>query len=439
MDIIEKLKILTDAAKYDVACTSSGVTRKAQKGMLGSATACGICHTFTSDGRCVSLLKILMTNYCIYDCQYCVNRRSNDVPRAAFTPQEIADLTINFYKRNYIEGLFLSATVLKSPDYTMELLFKTLQYVRNVHKFNGYIHVKAIPGASQELIAATGMLADRMSVNIEMPSMESLALYAPEKTPESILLPMKQIKTGIVRSKNEIVKFKHAPSFVPAGQATQLVVGASNDNDKKIVELAENLYNSYSLKRVFYSAYVPITTKNKLLPTAKTPLLREHRLYQSDFLLRFYGFTSKDIFENSDGSLNMNMDPKCNWAVNNLDKFPVEINKADKMTLLRVPGIGTTSAERIVATRKQGALNFENLKKMGVVLKRAQYFITCSGKMLRQVKMNEDYLTFTLSENKVNENYNQMSLADDFGVEMPALAAPPPTIEDEIKCLTGQI
>jgi putative DNA modification/repair radical SAM protein len=361
------------------------------------------------------------------------------VPRAAFTPQEVADLTINFYKRNYIEGLFLSATVIKSPDYTMELLYKTLQYVRNVHKFNGYIHVKAIPGASQELIAATGMLADRMSVNIEMPSMESLALFAPEKTPESILLPMKQIKNGIKQSKNEIVKYKHAPNFVPAGQATQLVIGASPDNDRKIVELAENLYKSYSLRRVFYSAYIPVTTKNKLLPTAKAPLLREHRLYQSDFLLRFYGFSSKEIFDNSDGSLDMNMDPKCSWAVNNLDKFPIEINKADKMTLLRVPGIGTISAERIVAARRQGPLNFDNLKKMGIVMKRAKYFITCGGRMYLQTKINEEFLSMTLSENKIDERYNQMNLADDFGMKLIEMPTPKPTIEDELKCLTGQL
>ncbi|MCL2702349.1 MAG: putative DNA modification/repair radical SAM protein [Defluviitaleaceae bacterium] len=437
MDILEKLRILTDAAKYDVACTSSGVNRKGVKGKLGSANACGICHTFAADGRCISLLKILMTNYCIYDCQYCVNRRSNDVPRAAFTPEEIARLTINFYRRNYIEGLFLSATVIKSPDYTMELLYQTLKYVRKVHHFNGYIHVKAIPGASQELIAATGLLADRMSVNIEMPSAESLALFAPEKTKESILLPMKQIKNGITRSKAEVVRYKHAPSFVPAGQATQLVVGASSDNDRKIVELAEGLYNTYSLKRVFYSAYVPVPTKNKMLPTSRAPLLREHRLYQADFLLRFYGFNSGEIFENSDGSLNMNMDPKCSWAMNNLDKFPVEINKADKMTLLRVPGIGTISADRIAAAQRQGPISFETLKKMGVVLKRAQYFITCGGRMYRQTKLNEDFLTMTLSENKIDERYDQLSLADDFGLSL--LPAPAPNFEDELKCLTGQL
>lgn len=407
-----KLEILADAAKYDVACTSSGVSRGGVKGMLGSAAACGICHAFTADGRCVSLLKILMTNYCIYDCKYCVNRTSNDVPRTMFTPQEIADLTINFYKRNYIEGLFLSSGVVKNPDYTMELMFKTLQYVRNIHKFNGYIHVKAIPGASQELISAVGMLADRMSVNIEMPSTESLSLYAPDKTAESILLPMKQIKHGIVQSKAEIVKYRNAPQFVPAGQSTQLVIGASPDNDQKIVELAENLYNKYSLKRVFYSAFVPVTNGNPLLPAERTPLLREHRLYQSDFLLRFYGFNSKEIFENSNGSLNMNMDPKCNWAVNNLDKFPIEVMKADEMTLLRVPGIGQISAKRIVAARRTGALNFDDLKKMGIVLKRAKYFITCGGKMYASYRINEEFLTYSLSENKVYDDFQQMRIND---------------------------
>ena len=412
MDVLEKLQILTDAAKYDVACTSSGVSRKGEKGKLGSAVKGGICHSFSADGRCISLLKILMTNYCIYDCQYCVNRRSNDVPRAAFTPEEIADITINFYRRNYIEGLFLSATVIKSPDYTMELLYKSLLYMRKVHMFNGYIHVKAIPGASQELIAAVGMLADRMSVNIEMPSAESLALFAPEKTKESILLPMKQIKNGIIKSKAELAVYKHAYNFVPAGQATQLIVGASADNDKKIVELAEGLYSKYSMKRVFYSAYIPVATKNKLLPTSRAPLLREHRLYQADFLLRFYGFTSREIFENSDGNLNMNMDPKCTWALNNLDRFPIEINKADKMTLLRVPGIGQISAERIIRARRQGPLNFETIKKMGVVLKRAQYFITCAGRMYRPIKINEEFLSLALSENKINEGYEQMTLTD---------------------------
>ncbi|MDR1704178.1 MAG: putative DNA modification/repair radical SAM protein, partial [Clostridiales bacterium] len=356
--------------------------------------------------------------------------------RAAFTPQEIADLTINFYQRNYIEGLFISSTVIKSPDYTMELLYTTLKYVREVHHFNGYVHVKAIPGASQELIAATGMLADRMSVNIEMPSSESLALFAPEKTRESILLPMKQIKNGIVKSKYEITRYRNAQRFVPAGQATQLVVGASADNDKRIVELAEGLYNTYSLKRVFYSAYVPVPTRNPLLPTSKTPLLREHRLYQADFLLRFYGFNSGEIFENSDGNLDMNMDPKCAWAVNNYGKFPVEINRADREMLLRVPGIGTVSADRIIIARRVGKLDFHNLKKMGIVLKRAQYFITCQGRMYSQYRLNQDILTMKLSENKIDERFDQLSLSD---FNMNLLPAPKPTAEDELKCLTGQL
>ena len=408
MDIMEKLEILADAAKYDVACTSSGNNRAAQKGTIGNAVACGICHSFTADGRCVSLLKILLTNMCIYDCQYCNNRRSNDVPRAAFTPHEVAELTIRFYQRNYIEGLFLSSGVIKSPDYTMELLIATLQLVRETYRFNGYIHVKAIPGADDALIRQAGMLADRISVNIELPSQASLAQFAPEKTKKSILAPMKFVKEGIIQTKNELTLYKHAPKFAPAGQSTQMIVGASPESDSKIVALAEGLYDKYKLKRVFYSAYIPVGG-NPLLPVAKPPLLREHRLYQADWLLRFYGFTAGELFSDPDENLSLEMDPKCHWALHNLHLFPVEVNKADYVTLLRVPGIGQRSAEKIVAARRVGKLSFEDLKKMRVVLKRAKYFILCNGKAYEKYNLVPEYLTLRLKEDK---NYAQMSLIE---------------------------
>ncbi len=411
MELAEKLRILSDAAKYDVACTSSGVDRKGggSKG-VGSAVACGICHSFAADGRCISLLKILQTNYCIYDCQYCINRRSNDVPRAAFSPEEVAELTINFYRRNYIEGLFLSSAVIRNPDYTMELMYTSLLYVRKKHQFNGYIHVKAIPGADKQLIYKTGLLADRMSVNIELPSEQSLKILAPEKNREAILKPMKLLKEGITQSKNELTLFRNAPTFVPAGQSTQLIVGATEESDRKIVHLAESLYKSYSLKRVFYSAYTP-ASNNKILPDVKPPLLREHRLYQADFLLRFYGFKAEDIIK-EDKNLKLNMDPKCNWAIENISFFPVEINNADYFSLLKVPGIGVRSAERIMAARKAGRLDFPDLKKMGVVLKRAKYFITCFGKMLEPIRLVPELLEIRLNEAKIDDNYNQILLEE---------------------------
>ncbi len=431
MDLFEKLEILTAAAKYDVACTSSGVDRKGAKGSLGSAVACGICHSFAADGRCVSLLKVLMTNVCIFDCQYCVNRKSNDIPRAAFTPREICELTINFYKRNYIEGLFLSSAVIKSPNHTMELLFNTLKLVRNEYNFNGYVHVKAIPGADEALIAATGMLADRMSVNIELPSEDSLKLLAPDKTKQSILQPMKLISSSIVQSKQEVAIFKHAPRFVPAGQSTQLIVGATPESDKKIITLAEGLYKNYSLKRVFYSAYMPVVSKNTLLPdvSVKPPLLREHRLYQADWLLRFYDFKADEIL--NDGNLNLNLDPKCNWALNNLKLFPVEINKADYGMLIRIPGIGQKSARRIVSARRVSRLDFDGLKKMGISLKRAKYFITCGGKMMEKIPLIPELLEMRLSENKIGEATTQLSV---FDYQQNLL----PTAEDVLTCITGE-
>jgi len=406
--LMQKLTILADAAKYDVACTSSGNDRAATKGGLGNAVACGICHSFTADGRCVSLLKILLSNECIYDCQYCHNRRSNDAPRATFTPHEVAELTIRFYQRNYIEGLFLSSAVVKNPDYTMELLVSALQIVRETYSFNGYIHVKAIPGADDALIRQAGLLADRLSVNIELPSQASLAEYAPDKTKKAILAPMRQLRDGIIQNKNELTLYRHAPKFAPAGQSTQMIVGASPESDSKIVTLAEGLYNQYKLKRVFYSAYIPVG-KNPLLPTEKPPLKREHRLYQADWLLRFYGFSAGELFSTPDENLSLDMDPKCHWALKNLHMFPVEVNTADYRTLLRVPGIGQCSAEKIVAARRVGSLSFQDLKKMRVVLKRAKYFLLCGGKMYEKYKMLPEVLTPKLTD---DIPYQQMTLFD---------------------------
>ncbi|MCL2351040.1 MAG: putative DNA modification/repair radical SAM protein [Firmicutes bacterium] len=428
MDIMEKLKILSDAAKYDVACTSSGIGRAGTKDGLGSAEACGICHSFAADGRCISLLKILQTNVCIYDCQYCANRRSSDVPRAAFTPREVAELTVNFYRRNYIEGLFLSSAVLKSPDHTMEMMCETVRIVREEFRFNGYIHVKAIPGADPDLVRRTGLIADRMSVNIELPSEDSLKRLAPEKSRGGILGSMGYLRDGIAQSKQEVAVYRHAPRFVPAGQATQMIIGATPESDKKIVFLAEGLYKRYRLKRVFYSAYTPT---NPLLPASAPPLLREHRLYQADWLLRFYGFAAGEIFTEENENLNLNLDPKCHWALKNLEYFPVEVNRADYWLLMRVPGIGATSASRITQARRTGKLDFTNLKKLGVVLKRAKYFITCDGKMYQKVPMNAEILENRLTENKIGEACEQLSLFDP--------NPPRPTREDEIKCLTGEI
>ncbi|MCL2399097.1 MAG: putative DNA modification/repair radical SAM protein [Defluviitaleaceae bacterium] len=406
MEIADKLKILTEGAKYDVACTSSGVNRSGKRGAVGSASACGICHSFTPDGRCISLLKLLMTNVCIYDCAYCVNRRSNDVPRASFSPKEIAELTMDFYRRNYIEGLFLSSGIVKSPDYTTELLIETLRLLREQYRFNGYIHVKAIPGASQGLLRGLGHLTDRISVNIELPSEKSLVAIAPDKSKNDILKPMKQIKEKIRQSKEEVVLFRNAPSFVPAGQSTQLIVGATPESDSAIVHLAQGLYNSYGLKRVFYSAYIPVGNK---LPVKEPPLLREHRLYQADWLLRFYGFSARELFDKNHENLSLHLDPKCHWALKHLEHFPVEINRSDFKTLLRVPGIGQQSAQRIMSARKVGSLDFNHLKKIGVVLKRAKYFITCNGKMHERLNWNAnlpDMLEHKLADNQ----YEQLNL-----------------------------
>ena len=380
---MEKLTILSDAAKYDAACTSSGVRRKFQPSKIGSTSSsiAGCCHSFSADGRCVTLLKVLMTNSCVYDCKYCVNRRSNDTRRAAFTPRELAELTIGFYRRNYIEGLFLSSGVLRNADYTTEQMIRALRILRQEYGFNGYIHAKAIPGTSPELVHQLGLLADRMSVNIELPSQQSLQTLAPDKTREAILRPMGLIRDKVFESKQELVKYKHAPSFAPAGQSTQLIVGATRDTDRHILHLTEALYRKYRLKRVFYSAYVPVV-ENSLLPAldTKPPLLREHRLYQADWLLRFYGFQASELLDEAHPDINPQLDPKCSWAVSHLEQFPVEVMRADYETLLRVPGIGPTSAKRIVSARRTAHLRFEDLKKLGVVVKRAQYFVLCDGR-----------------------------------------------------------
>lgn len=408
MDVFDKLKILTDAAKYDVACTSSGVNKKAPVGGIGSAAASGICHSFAGDGRCISLLKVLMTNVCAYDCKYCVNRKSNDTPRASFTPRELAELTINFYRRNYIEGLFLSSGVLKSPDYTTEQMIEALRILREEYRFSGYIHAKGIPGTDSTLIAQLGMLADRMSVNIELPSQSSLQMLAPDKSKHSILAPMGYIQNRIQENSTDIIKYRHAPKFASAGQSTQMIIGATPDTDFQILNLTEGLYKKYKLKRVFFSAYMPVS-ENSLLPTLDTepPLWREHRLYQADWLLRFYGFKANELLDQQHQSFNPYMDPKCNWALHHMDFFPMNVNRAPYSDLLRIPGIGVNSAKRIVTARRTGTLHFNDLKKLGVVLKRAQYFITCGGKPLDSLKITQDAVLRSLMSEKTLSMYHQ--------------------------------
>ena len=493
--IMEKLTILADSAKYDVACTSSGVERKGDGKHMGSAAGCGICHSFAADGRCISLLKILFTNECIYNCQYCVNRASNDVKRVSFTPEEVCTLTMEFYRRNYIEGLFLSSGIIESPNYTMGLLYETLFLLRTKYHFNGYIHVKGIPGASSDLVEMVGYLADRMSVNLELPTAEGLRTMAPNKVRQNILMPMRQIQNGIKESRynhgclsmksrmavdeksyyNQMAEMKESYAklcdyqsargvllgekaaqvakqaweleredtmmgntlvkkttsglthsdryFVPAGQSTQMIIGATGETDYQIMSVSEALYNRFEMKRVFYSAFVNVN-RDETLPALREgpPLLREHRLYQADFLLRFYGFKADELLSEKRPNFNELIDPKCDWAVQHLEQFPVEINKADYYTLLRVPGIGTRSAKRIIAARRHGKLNFEDIKKMGVVLKRAIYFITCQGRMMYHTPIEEGYITRQLiySEKPAQlllpdggtTHYEQLSLFD---------------------------
>ena len=468
-DISWKLKILTDAAKYDVACTSSGIDRKGNGRDMGNAAACGICHAFAADGRCISLLKILMSNECVFDCKYCITRKSNDVPRATFTPDEICRLTMEFYRRNYIEGLFLSSGVVDNPNHTMELMYEAIRKLRVEYRFNGYIHVKAIPGASKELVEAIGYLTDRMSINLEMPTGEGLKTMAPHKTRNTILKPMREIQAGIhnnrlvhgIKDKRIPMEIKNCTAevykksyglpnhekgnlltegsdvvaeskmdyavgtrgayFVPAGQSTQMIIGATPESDYHIINVAQALYDNYDLKRVFYSAYIPIN-EDSALPSidTKPPLLREHRLYQADWLLRYYGFTAGELLTEERPFFNEKIDPKCDWAVRHLEQFPVEVNTADLSVLLRVPGIGVKSAKRIVAARRYGTVDFNDLKKMGVVLKRALYFITCKGRMMYSTKIEEEYIVNHLVYNEPpeklfkpdNSGFYQMSLFD---------------------------
>lgn len=392
MELMKKLEILADSAKYDASCSSSGSERTTDYGGIGTPTKAGCCHAFSADGRCISLLKVLFTNYCINDCKYCLNRISNDIPRATFTPEELAGLCIDFYRRNYIEGLFLSSGIVKSPDYTAELILKTLRILRFEYGFNGYIHVKGIPGASDILHREIGFLADRMSVNIELPSEKSLKLLAPQKSRETVLGPMRFIRDTAREIKDASLTTKTKQHFVPAGQSTQMIIGATNDSDHHILHLTESLYKSYSLKRVFFSAYIPVGNHPVLPKDIPPPLLREHRLYQADWLLRFYGFKADEIL-NEGESFDPLLDPKCNWAMKNFHLFPVEINSAPYEMLLRVPGIGVTSARRIYRARKVTKLDFEDLKKLRVVLKRAAYFITCKGKyMFPSINMNDSFI-----------------------------------------------
>ena len=379
-NVLAKLKILTESAKYDVSCSSSGTVRRNQAGTLGNTVGgMGICHSFAEDGRCISLLKVMLTNVCIYDCAYCINRRSNDIPRATLSVSELVDLTIEFYRRNYIEGLFLSSGVVRNPDYTMERLVRVAKDLRTIHKFNGYIHLKSIPGASWELVNEAGLYADRMSVNIEIPKEENLKLLAPEKDHQGVYQPMRYIQQGVLTNKEDRKKFRYAPRFVPAGQSTQMIVGATSESDKDILFLSNALYQHPTMRRVYYSGYVAVNTYDKRLPDLKQPpLVRENRLYQADWLLRFYQFKVDEIVDDAYPNLDLEVDPKLSWALRHPEHFPVDINKADYEMILRVPGIGVKSAKLIVASRRFSKLGFYELKKIGVVMKKAQYFITCS-------------------------------------------------------------
>lgn len=422
MSLMEKLETLSDAAKYDVACTSSGSERRGDGTGMGNAVKAGICHSFAADGRCISLLKILFTNECIYDCRYCLNRRSNDVPRASFTPEEVCRLTMEFYRRNYIEGLFLSSGILENPTYTMGLLYQTLYKLRHEYRFQGYIHVKVIPGSDPEAVRLTGFLADRMSVNLELPTAESLSRLAPNKHRRTILTPMRQIQNGIAGGLEVPAPYRGASRFVPAGQSTQMIIGATPETDYQILSVAESLYRRFELKRVFYSAFVNVNADRELpaLPGGP-PLLREHRLYQADWLLRFYGFAAAELLSEERPDFNLLLDPKADWALRHLALFPVEVSRAPYETLLRVPGIGVKSARRIVQARRSGPLRFEHLKKMGVVLKRAHFFITCGGKSLYpSMRLDEDFITRQLLDCRERlpfdadgVTYRQLSLFDD--------------------------
>ena len=403
--LLEKLTTLAESAKYDVSCSSSGTTRKNKPGTVGSAEGWGICHSFTEDGRCVSLLKIMLTNYCIYDCAYCINRRSNDIKRATFTVDELVELTIEFYRRNYIEGLFLSSGVINNPDYTMERMVKVIKDLRTIHRYNGYIHMKSIPGASKELIDQAGLYADRMSVNLEIPTENNLKMLAPEKDHQSVYKPMLYIQQGVLESAEERKKSRNAPRFVPAGQSTQIIIGATDEKDKDILNLSSALYTKPSMKRVYYSGFIPVNSYDKRLPALKqAPLVRENRLYQADWLMRFYGFRASEIVDDSYPDLDLEIDPKLAWALRHPESFPVDLNRADYELILRVPGIGVKSAKLIIMTRRSGRITSSILKNMGVVLKKAKYFITCNE--LSAVTVNEvrpEYVRKILTDGKKNK------------------------------------
>lgn len=399
VELIDKLAILTDAAKYDVSCSSSNSNRKNKDG-IGNASMCGICHSWSEDGRCISLLKVLYTNKCIYNCDYCVNRAENDVKREEFTPRELAYLTINFYKRNYIEGLFLSSGVIKSPDYTMERLIEVAKILRYEEKFYGYIHMKSIPGASPELIKELGNLVDRLSINIELPTSNSLTALAPQKSYEKILTPMKFISDELEINKEERKKFKSAPKFVMAGQTTQMIVGASGENDLTVMSRAQSLYDNFTMKRVYYSAYVPVNSARVSQKLKNPPLLREHRIYQADFLLRFYGFRVDQLLDDSMPNFDLKMDPKMNWAINHIDKFPIEINRASYEELLLIPGFGRTYAKRIIKARSYAALKYDDLKLLKISTKRAKNFITVMGVYRGDKFTSADTLRYLMTEDK---------------------------------------
>lgn len=411
--VLEKLKILAESAKYDVSCASSGTSRFKKNGMIGSAAGWGICHSFAEDGRCISLLKIMLTNFCMYDCAYCINRRSNDLPRATLSVTELVNLTIEFYRRNYIEGLFLSSGVVRSPDYTMERLVRVIKDLRLVHRFNGYIHMKSIPGASQELVNEAGLYADRLSVNIEIPNEKSLQVLAPEKDFKSVFTPMRYIQQGVLQSAEERKRFRHAPRFAPAGQSTQMIVGATADTDKDILRLSSALYQRPTMKRVYYSGFIPVNDYDTRLPMLKQPpLVRENRLYQADWLLRFYQFRVDEIVNDAYPDLDLEIDPKLSWALRNPQAFPVDINKADFEMLLRVPGIGVKSAKLIVVSRRYGRLGADQLKKIGIVMKKAQYFITCNELPMRTVNelSPENVRHILLQKGKKKTDERQLTL-----------------------------
>ena len=414
-EILEKLKTLAESAKYDVSCASSGTTRKSTPGGIGSTAGWGICHSFTEDGRCVSLLKIMLTNYCIYDCAYCINRRTNDLKRATFAVEELVELTIEFYRRNYIEGLFLSSGVINTPDYTMERMVRVIKELRTVHKFNGYIHMKSIPGASQQLVHEAGLYADRLSVNIEIPTEQNLKMLAPEKDHESVYKPMHYIQQGVLESAEERAKHRSAPRFAPAGQSTQMIIGATDETDKQILFTSAALYNRPSMKRVYYSGYIPVNSYDTRLPAMKqAPLVRENRLYQADWLLRFYEFKVDEIVDDKNPDLDLEIDPKLAWALRNPEHFPVDVNKADYSMILRVPGIGVKSAKLIVMSRRYARLKSADLKKMGIVMKKAQYFITCNELAIQNVSdSSPEYVRKVLTEKKLPKNApdpNQLAL-----------------------------